>query len=179
VHEYSQDDLDTAQLAIVDTVAEVFVWAGNESREADKKVCLELAVDYNKAATDGRSPDVPVLLIYEFSEPLSFTRHFHGWQPRKPLKKSFSKKHMELSAPVEKKEAVRATDVLSAAATDIILPYEQLKAKKDLPPGIDLAKLEQYLSDEEFKKIFSMTKDEFNNLPGWKRTPMRKNANLF
>lgn len=165
-------------MAIVDTVAEVFVWAGNESREADKKVCLELAVDYNKAATDGRSPDVPVLLVYEFSEPLRFTRHFHGWQPRKPMKKSFSKKHLDISVPTEKKEAVKASDVLSAAAHQVI-PYEQLKAKKDLPPGTDLSKLEQYLSVEEFKKVFNMSKEEFNALPLWKRTPMRKSANLF
>lgn len=138
---YSQDDLDTSQLAIVDTCTEVFVWAGHESREADKKACLELAIDYVKAALDNRSPDTPVLLVYEFSEPLRFTCHFHAWQPRKPLKKSLSKKNIELNVPAEKKEVVAASAVLTTA-TDLVLPYEQLKAKRDLPPGADPAKLE-------------------------------------
>lgn len=39
--------------------------------------------------------------------------------------------------------------------------------------------LQQYLSADEFKKVFNMTKEEYNALPGWKRLPMRKTANLF
>lgn len=45
-------------------------------------------------------------------------------------------------------------------------------------PGAD-ARVQQYLSADEFKKVFNMTKEEYNALPGWKRLPMRKTANLF
>jgi len=48
-----------------------------------------------------------------------------------------------------------------------------------LPEGIDATQKEQYLHDDEFKKIFSMTKAEFNTQPQWKKNNMKKKANLY
>lgn len=37
--------------------------------------------------------------------------------------------------------------------------YEQLKDKDTLPKTVDKGELEKYLSDEDFEKVFSMTKE--------------------
>ena len=38
---------------------------------------------------------------------------------------------------------------------------------------------ESYLSDEEFEKIFKMTKEEFENLKSWKKIQLKKQYRLF
>jgi hypothetical protein len=39
--------------------------------------------------------------------------------------------------------------------------------------------LQKYLSDEEFKSVLKMTRDEFNKLPKWKQNDTKKKAELF
>ena len=51
--------------------------------------------------------------------------------------------------------------------------------ERPLPEGVDAARLETYLSDEEFKKVFKMDKDQFSKLTGWKQTKAKKDAGLF
>lgn len=48
-----------------------------------------------------------------------------------------------------------------------------------LPRGVDKTKLETYLSEEEFEKVFSMTRDEFYQLPQWKQQSRKKEVLLF
>jgi hypothetical protein len=38
---------------------------------------------------------------------------------------------------------------------------------------------EEYLSGEEFEKIFGMDKEEFKNMPNWKRISLKKAKGLF
>ncbi|CAI4222483.1 unnamed protein product [Auanema sp. JU1783] len=58
-------------------------------------------------------------------------------------------------------------------------PLEALRKRTDLPEGIDLNSLEQYLTDEEFQKTFGMMLQEFHELPDWKQIRLRKEAGLF
>lgn len=46
-------------------------------------------------------------------------------------------------------------------------------------PGLDYKNREIYLHPDEFKQIFEMTKEEFNELPKWKRTNMKRKKKLF
>ncbi|PIK59511.1 Supervillin [Apostichopus japonicus] len=50
---------------------------------------------------------------------------------------------------------------------------------QEKPEGIDPLKLETYLSDEEFKKVLTVTREEFQKLQSWKKTELKKNAGLF
>ncbi|KAG2389458.1 hypothetical protein C9374_014018 [Naegleria lovaniensis] len=48
-----------------------------------------------------------------------------------------------------------------------------------LPEGIDKSKLETYLSNDEFIKVFGMDKKKFSQLQPWKQTSLKKEKSLF
>ncbi|KAI9923112.1 hypothetical protein PsorP6_002293 [Peronosclerospora sorghi] len=54
--------------------------------------------------------------------------------------------------------------------------YEQLKAGVE---GIDITMKENYLTDEEFQTVMSMSRDEFSKLPKWKQQAKKKETGLF
>ncbi|KAK6022995.1 villin headpiece domain protein [Ostertagia ostertagi] len=56
---------------------------------------------------------------------------------------------------------------------------EALRSRKSLPEGIDTKNLLQYLSSEDFRRVFSMTEEEFAKLPAWKQIRLKKEAGLF
>lgn len=57
-------------------------------------------------------------------------------------------------------------------------PYSVL-AQDKLPEGVDRTRLEEYLSDDEFTRVFSMSRAEFQKLPAWKQSNLKKAAKLF
>ncbi|EGC38365.1 actin binding protein [Dictyostelium purpureum] len=63
-----------------------------------------------------------------------------------------------------------------SSAPKKVYTYEELKTK---PANIDHNNLENYLSDEEFTKIFNMNRDEFGALPAWKRSNLKSKLSLF
>lgn len=61
-----------------------------------------------------------------------------------------------------------------------IYPYERLTVTSTDPSTeIDVTKREAYLSSEEFREKFDMTKDAFYKLPKWKQTKLKMAIELF
>lgn len=61
-----------------------------------------------------------------------------------------------------------------------IYPYERLKISSTDPVAdIDVTKRETYLSSEEFKENFGMTRAAFYKLPKWKQNKMKMALQLF
>ncbi|KAM5170224.1 dematin [Mantella aurantiaca] len=64
-----------------------------------------------------------------------------------------------------------------------VFPYETLmvtnRGRQKLPPGVDRAQLERYLSPEEFQRLFAMPIEEFVKLPLWKRNETKRKLLLF
>ncbi|OVA00911.1 Villin headpiece [Macleaya cordata] len=61
-----------------------------------------------------------------------------------------------------------------------IFPYERLKVfSTDPVTEIDVTKRETYLSSEEFREKFGMTKDAFYKLPKWKQNKLKMALHLF
>jgi len=52
-----------------------------------------------------------------------------------------------------------------------------LKTNKDLP--IDTTRKENYLSEEEFLKVFKMSRAKFNEQKKWKQEDLKKSAQIF
>ncbi|KAL0346049.1 UNVERIFIED_CONTAM: Villin-4 [Sesamum radiatum] len=61
-----------------------------------------------------------------------------------------------------------------------VYPYDRLKTTSTDPVSdIDVTKRETYLSSEEFKAKFGMTKDVFYKLPKWKQNKLKMSLQLF
>ena len=60
----------------------------------------------------------------------------------------------------------------------VIIPYDQLVAQVDIV-GVDPAHKERHLSELEFGTIFGISRKEWQQLPAWKRTALRKKCGLF
>ncbi|CAI5532025.1 unnamed protein product [Closterium sp. Naga37s-1] len=78
---YSQDDLISEDVMLLDTHTEVFAWAGVNVPDKEKKEALNHALRYvdRVAATEGRSKDTMVVQVVEGYEPPMFTALFPHW----------------------------------------------------------------------------------------------------
>ncbi|VDL61440.1 unnamed protein product [Hymenolepis diminuta] len=60
------------------------------------------------------------------------------------------------------------------------IPYKDLLASLGRPPkGVDRTRLEIYLSDAEFQKVFKLSRVAFYRLPEWKRNDLKRRVDLF
>jgi hypothetical protein len=80
-------------------------------------------------------------------------------------------------------KAVPAAVATAAAATATtaapsVIAYSELTSKP-YPAGVDPAKREAYLSDEEFLASLKMTKADFAKLPKWKQKNVKVAAKLW
>ncbi|KAJ6332053.1 hypothetical protein OIU76_010437 [Salix suchowensis] len=95
VYNYSQDDLLTEDIMILDTHAEVFVWVGQSVDPKEKQNVFDVGQKYIEMAVclDGLSPYVPLYKVTEGNEPSFFTTYFL-WDPIKATVQgnSFQKK---------------------------------------------------------------------------------------
>jgi hypothetical protein len=53
------------------------------------------------------------------------------------------------------------------------------KDKRKAPKGVDVNRLEFYLTDAEFEKVFGMNKAAYEAMPKWKAISAKKAAELF
>ncbi|KAF9593278.1 hypothetical protein IFM89_021034 [Coptis chinensis] len=84
VYNFSQDDLLTEDILILDTHAEVFVWVGQSVDPKEKQKAFEIGQKYIEMASalEGLSPNVPLYKVTEGNEPCFFTTFF-SWDPTK------------------------------------------------------------------------------------------------
>ncbi|KAL4205132.1 hypothetical protein AMTRI_Chr01g135740 [Amborella trichopoda] len=95
VFNFSQDDLLTEDMMILDTRAEIFVWVGQSVDPKEKQKAFEIGQKYidMAASLESLSVDVPLYKITEGNEPSFFTTYF-SWDPAKAAAQgnSFEKK---------------------------------------------------------------------------------------
>ena len=59
-----------------------------------------------------------------------------------------------------------------------VYPYSTL-IQSPLPSDVDPKRREYHLSEEEFEKVFNMSRSKYESLPGWKRILYKKQVKLF
>ncbi|KAJ7972210.1 villin 2 [Quillaja saponaria] len=95
VYNFSQDDLLTEDILILDTHAEVFVWVGQSVDPKEKQNVFEIVQKYidMAASLEGLSPHVPLYKVTEGNEACFFTTYF-SWDHAKATVQgnSFQKK---------------------------------------------------------------------------------------
>ncbi|KAL6523255.1 Villin-3 [Orobanche gracilis] len=99
IYNFSQDDLLTEDIVVLDSHAEVFVWVGQSVDSKDKQSAFEIGQNYIEMAAllEGLPPNVPLYKVTEGNEPCFFTTYF-SWDPAKASAhgNSFQKKIMLL-----------------------------------------------------------------------------------
>jgi hypothetical protein len=187
IYNFDQNDLLFDDVYLLDVYNSVMVWVGPESNHEEKLKSFEMALDYVRQASliDGRDPDSSVIRVLAGAEPSLFTRWFHGWDDSR----DGSKDAYQLALEAIKREGSEVIDVKMAIeeykqAETTLYSYSQLMKipGKTLPnggKGMDLGNLEKYLTDEDFKRVFKMTKVDWEKVPLWKRTKLKQRAKLF
>jgi len=66
----------------------------------------------------------------------------------------------------------------AAAAPEKFHPVEHLQ-QRPVPLGLDATKLEQYLTDEDFAKVFGMDRQKFSSLPGFRQSSEKQKRGLL
>lgn len=64
---------------ILDMYKCVYVWEGRGANEEEKRLGMELAVEYARSAPDKRPADSPIYHVKSGREPRLFIYAFHGW----------------------------------------------------------------------------------------------------
>ncbi|XP_061665830.1 supervillin isoform X2 [Syngnathoides biaculeatus] len=178
---FLQENLYLAQqpaLFLLDNRMEVYLWQGWQPGEEqctgsakmrwdnERKCAMETALLYCKEKSTRRPPQA--YLVTAGCEPLTFTNIFPYW-----------KKDPSISSKVEgsKNKVTLVKEVLSKLSK-LQYPIEEL-TRSPLPDGVDPLRLEDYLSDQDFKKLLEMSRVEFNALPNWKQKNLKKSKGLF
>ncbi|KAJ8957583.1 hypothetical protein NQ318_020624 [Aromia moschata] len=138
--------------------------------QAERKAAMQTAVDYWKKTHEEDEP-VMAHLVWAGLEPLQFTNLFPMWQDREDV------------AELNKKEGKKPGELLTleqelALLSRTTYPLQEL-LQRPLPEGVDPTHIERYLSADDFQELLSMSKEEFDKLPSWKKTALKKEKGLF
>lgn len=178
---FLQENLYSAQqpaLFLLDNRMEVYLWQGWQPDDSqftgsakirwdhERKCAMETVIQYCKEKNPRRPPQA--YLVLAGCEPLTFTNIFPYWENDDIVA---SKNESLKNKVILVKEALAK---LSKEQYSI----EELTSKP-LPEGVDPLRLEDYLSDEDFKTLLGMSRVEFNALPNWKQKNLKKSKNLF
>ncbi|KAF3704410.1 Supervillin Archvillin p205/p250 [Channa argus] len=178
---FLQDNLYSAQqpaLFLLDNRMEVYLWQGWQPEDTqctgsakmrwdnERKCAMETVLQYCKEKSPRRPP--PAYLILAGCEPLTFTNIFPYWE-----------KDTTISSEVgsSKNKVILVKDALSKLSKEQYT-IEEL-TRKPPPEGVDPQRLEDYLSDQDFKTLLEMSRVEFNALPNWKQKNLKKSKGLF
>uniref|UniRef100_A0A1A8NS73 HP domain-containing protein n=1 Tax=Nothobranchius rachovii TaxID=451742 RepID=A0A1A8NS73_9TELE len=164
-------------LFLLDNRLEVYLWQRCQPEQtessasarslwhSERRCAMQTALQFCKEMNPRRPPQA--YLIFEGSEPLTFTNVFPRWENLRPLTRSDSGQ-------------VKLTLVQDALAQlmEPQYPLEEL-LRSPLPEGVDPQHLEVYLSDQDFQTVLEIKRDEYASLPSWKQTDLKKSKGLL
>uniref|UniRef100_A0A914DHI3 HP domain-containing protein n=1 Tax=Acrobeloides nanus TaxID=290746 RepID=A0A914DHI3_9BILA len=146
---------------IIDQETQLWLWSETTITTFALKVAnLYLQKKYS-------SSPIPATVINRIKEPETFKALFPTWVPFEEVENSedfIPGDPQDLNSLLEERTKFRSIDEVRA---------------RNLPKGCDLKSLEQYLNDEDFRKVFKMERKEFYKLPRWKQISLKKEMNLF
>ncbi|MCI4391023.1 hypothetical protein PGIGA_G00129720 [Pangasianodon gigas] len=76
--DFTQADLATDDVMLLDTWDQIFLWVGNDANEVEKKGAPKIAKEYVETDPAGRR-GIPITTIKQGAEPPTFTGWFQGW----------------------------------------------------------------------------------------------------
>ncbi|XP_072220495.1 scinderin like b [Leuresthes tenuis] len=79
--DFTQSDLATDDVMILDTWDQLFIWVGNEANPEEKKGAPKIAKEYVDSDPSGRR-GLPITTIKQGAEPPTFTGWFQAWDAK-------------------------------------------------------------------------------------------------
>lgn len=172
--EFDQDDLIQEDVMLLDASHTIFAWFGAMSNKQEQQECVRIAKEYLESCPNERDGDTPIMLIKQGMEPPNFTGHFGAWDEEKwNVEEIYAE-----AAEVDTTPVVVTNGFTMGYSNTGSIPYSVLTSD-ELPDNVDPSKKEEYLSDSEFQEVMGMNKEEFDGLPGWKKTNLKKSKSLF
>ncbi|KAB5514983.1 hypothetical protein PHYPO_G00248840 [Pangasianodon hypophthalmus] len=194
ISQFTQDDLNETDVMLLDTWDQVFLWIGAQANDTEKKESITTCQEYLRTHPGMRDPETPIVLIKQGFEPPTFTGWFLAWDPSKwSGGKTYEQLREELGVVTDAVNIATAAGLVNGVSGDQSssadednrvyqpFPLEELinKSAEELPEGVDPARREKHLSDEDFVSVFQMSKAEFNALPQWRQLDSKKKHGLF
>ncbi|XP_050337291.1 uncharacterized protein LOC126763630 isoform X13 [Bactrocera neohumeralis] len=141
---------------------------------SERRAALETAVSYWCAKFGENNEkdfhDIKGYVVWAGLEPLAFKALFPDWSERDDIKEiNMQDGRTDEPTPI--------TDVLKQL-TQTEYPLAILK-ERPLPEGVDPTRLELYLNAADFQTALGMTSAEFEQMPLWKQTNLKKERGLF
>ncbi|XP_032575549.1 uncharacterized protein LOC6610486 isoform X5 [Drosophila sechellia] len=141
---------------------------------SERRAALETAVDYWRAK-HGENEKEPFhgikgQVVWAGLEPLAFKALFPDWTERPDVR--------EINEEDGRTDASISIGTMLAQMTQTEYPLEVLKARP-LPEGVEPTRLEVYLNAEDFQAALGCSRGEFEQLPIWKQTKLKKERGLF
>ncbi|XP_042353278.1 scinderin like b isoform X2 [Plectropomus leopardus] len=79
--DFTQSDLATDDVMLLDTSDQIFLWVGNEANAEERKGAPKIAKEYVDSDPSGRR-GLPITTIKQGAEPPTFTGWFQAWDPK-------------------------------------------------------------------------------------------------
>ncbi|XP_030568416.1 supervillin-like isoform X1 [Drosophila novamexicana] len=141
---------------------------------SERRAALETAVDYWRAK-HGDNETVSFhgtkgYVVWAGLEPLAFKALFPDWSERNNIR--------EINLVDGRTDVPTSISEMLAQMTQTEYPLEVLKARP-LPEGVEPTRLELYLNTSEFQHAIGISRLEFDQLPVWKQTKLKKDRGLF
>lgn len=126
--------------------------------------------------------------VVQGQEPLKFKANFFDWDDTYVANafEEYTKGHgaaLQEEVKQSAEETKQMMEQLEKTGSEFLDPatnkftYEQLFKK--FPPGVQPDRKQDYLTDEEFEKVFAMNREEFGKLKGWRQADKKKEKGLF
>lgn len=161
LYDFSQADLEEADVYLLDTFTSIYVWIGKEATEQEKKQTLEASSMYISKV--GYSDDTPVVQVHSGSEPIMFTCNFVGWDAEKMkgyvdpyearLSEALAQQEAEEKAAEEEEAKARAAAEAKRKEEEAAAAAAEAKRKEE-----EAAAAAAAAAEEESKKASSKSK---------------------
>lgn len=174
IADFVQEDLVQDDVMILDTYEEIFVWIGVGANVEEKKGALQTVKEYLRTDPTGRNEEETTLLqINQGYEPPNFTAQFIGWNFDLW---SQTKNILQVRAEINAENSGISVDECLA---NYGKKYSYVELREVAFEGVDATRKEDFLKDEEFEKVFKMSREEFSQMPIWKKLDAKRKLELY
>lgn len=184
IYNFEQYDLNNNDVMVLDAYKTIYIWIGRGANKIEKRNAQKKVDAYLQALQDGRKEDqIQIVELEPCSEPPSFTTHFPEWEEEVSAQwleedpYAAAQKKIKQDSPADTGASKQAASDNFADPSFTKFSLDDLKA--GIPEGVNPAKKEYYLSEDDFKAVFNMSIEAWEGLKDWKRKDHKKKAGLF